>query len=68
MTKSDVQFLREQGTQVKIFIGDEDEYLTEKRMPKEEEKIARLFDDSAQLTIFKGKHEVKKEIINNLVL
>ena len=68
LVKTDVEFLREQGTQVKIFIGDEDEYLTEKRMPKEEEKIARLFGDSAQLTIFKGKHEVKKEIINNLVL
>ncbi|AYN68306.1 esterase [Euzebyella marina] len=68
LTKTDVEFLREQGTQVKIFIGDEDEYLTEKRMPKEEEKIASLFGDSAQLTIFKGKHEVKKEIINNLVL
>lgn len=68
LTKTDVEFLREQGTQVKIFIGDEDEYLTEKRMPKEKEKIASLFGDSAQLTIFKGKHEIKKEIINNLVL
>jgi len=51
---------------VKIIMGDKDEYLTEERMAHERKKIDLLFGGRAQLQLFDGGHEIKKEIINNL--
>lgn len=51
---------------VKIIMGDKDEYLTEERMEHERKKIDLLFEGRAQLQLFDGGHEIKKEIINNL--
>ena len=51
---------------IQIIIGDKDEYLTEERLEQEQKKTALLFEGRAQLKLFDGGHEIKKEIINTL--
>jgi predicted esterase len=51
---------------VKIIMGDKDEYLTEERMEQERKKIDLLFGERAQLHLFDGGHEIRKELINDL--
>lgn len=63
----DFQFLESNNTQVKVIIGTKDEYLNEERMKTETAKIKSLFNNKAELITFEGGHEVKKEILNNLV-
>ena len=64
---SDFDFLIKNGTQVSIIVGDQDEYLTQERRKTESQKMERLFDGKAREIVFKGGHEMKKEIINNLI-
>lgn len=64
---ADFDFLRQDKTKIKIFIGDKDEYITEKRLKEELKKIRSLFEGQAEVIIFEGGHELKKEIINSLV-
>lgn len=65
LTKDNLRHLSNH-CKVKIIMGDKDEYLTEERMAQEQKKIALLFEGQAQLQLFDGGHEIKKEIINNL--
>ena len=62
----DFTFIEKQNTKVKIIIGNQDAYLNEERMQTETKKISKLFNNKAELLIFEGGHEVKKEIINTL--
>ncbi|MGB3144378.1 MAG: esterase [Maribacter sp.] len=64
---SDVSYLIDDKAEVVCIVGDEDEYLTPERMRLENKKITNLFQDKAKKIIFQGGHEMKKEIINNLV-
>tara|TARA_R110000796_G_scaffold88850_7_gene192169 strand:+ start:48908 stop:49552 length:645 start_codon:yes stop_codon:yes gene_type:complete len=64
---NDFTFLNEQKSTVKIIIGTADEYLNDERMKIETEKIKKLFRNKAEIITFDGGHEIKKEIINNLV-
>ncbi|WP_282161773.1 alpha/beta hydrolase [Ulvibacterium marinum] len=64
---ADFDFLRQDKTKIKIFIGNKDEYITEKRLKEELKKIRSLFEGQAEVVIFEGGHELKKEIINSLV-
>lgn len=64
---ADFDFLRRNKTKIEIFIGDKDEYITEKRLKEELKKIRSLFEGQAEVIIFEGGHELKKEIINSLV-
>ena len=66
LTGDDFAFLP-RSTNIKVLVGDADEYLTEERMDIERKKIKKLFQDRAELIIFQGKHEVKKDLINTLV-
>lgn len=63
----DFEFLVQNKTKVKMFIGNKDEFITQKRLKEEFEKIESLFDGRAEVIIFEGGHELKKEIINGLV-
>lgn len=63
----DFEFLRKNGTQVKILVGDQDEYLNEERRKSESEKIERLFGGQAKTTLFEGGHEMNRELIKGLV-
>ena len=64
---SDFNFLNDQKTTIKIIIGTTDEYLNEERVKTETEKIENLFYNKAEIITFDGGHEIKKEIIHNLV-
>lgn len=63
---SDFEFLRRK-TKVTLAYGDQDEYLTKEIMIDQKKRFYDLFDSTAKIICFKGKHEVKKEIINKLV-
>ncbi|SIS55812.1 Predicted esterase [Zobellia uliginosa] len=64
---SDFEFLMKKQTRVTTFVGDADEYLTEERQAAETKKIETLFSGKAKQIFFKGGHEIKKELILNLV-
>ncbi|MBC6999209.1 esterase [Cytophaga sp. FL35] len=68
LTPNSFDFLKKHKTKITALIGNEDEYLDENRIQKENEKLKMLFGEQAQQIIFDGKHEVKNELINNLVL
>ncbi|MCF6223262.1 MAG: esterase [Flavobacteriaceae bacterium] len=63
---SDFEFLRGK-TKVTLAYGDQDEYLTNKIMIDQKKRFYDLFDKDSKIICFKGKHEVKKELINKLV-
>ncbi len=67
LTASDFDFLNEYGTEVLTIVGNQDEYLTKERREIETTKIHELFNGKAKQLYFEGRHEVKKEIINNIV-
>ena len=66
LTEADFAHM-DNNTQIKILIGNADEYLNEERMKKERQKIGALFNNQAEVIIFEGGHEVKKELIKTLV-
>ena len=67
LTPSDFDYLIDNQTTVKIIVGNADEYLTPKRMEAESKKIEELFHGKAEMLVFEGGHEIKKELINTLV-
>jgi len=66
LKRSDFAFLNNQ-TEIISILGDKDEYLTPNRLNEEREKLTKLFDDNVYHIRFKGGHEVKKDIINQLI-
>jgi len=66
LTSEDFAFLEEKA-KITVIIGDKDEYLTEERLKSEKGKIKQLFKKKAKQLIFEGGHEVKKELINQLI-
>lgn len=67
LEEKDLEYLKECGTDIRIIVGDKDQYLTEERRESESKKIERLFQGRAKHLIFEGKHEIKKTIINTLI-
>lgn len=67
LQQSDFDFLLKNDTKVTVIVGDKDEYLTEERRKTESEKIRKLFDGKAEEILFEGGHEVKRDLINNLI-
>ncbi|NNJ88294.1 MAG: esterase, partial [Eudoraea sp.] len=65
LTKDQLKHLEEYCV-IKIIMGDKDEFLTEDRLKQERKKIDLLFEGRAQIQLFDGGHEIKKEIISNL--
>lgn len=64
LVASDFKFLK---AKVSLIYGNDDEYITKKRMQKEKLKVEELFGNKATIINFEGKHEVNVNIINNLV-
>lgn len=64
---SDFDFLLKNSTKVTAIVGDKDEYVTEERRKTESEKIRKLFGGKAEEIHFEGGHEVKRDLIQNLV-
>mgnify|MGYP000256070498 CR=1 FL=1 len=67
LNTKDFNFLWKNKTEVIVIIGDADEYLTPERMESENQKIKILFEGRVRKISFVGGHEVKKELITDLV-
>lgn len=67
LTQKDFIFLNEQQTDVSIIVGDKDQYITGEILKSETQRIEELFQGKAKQQIFEGGHEIKKELINELV-
>lgn len=68
LTAGDFEFLMPLDPQIRIVLGEEDEFLTPARLEKERPKIDKLFQGKASFIHFKGGHEMKTDVINNLIL
>ena len=67
LNSSDFEFL-DQKTKVSLIYGNNDEFLNEDRLLKERNKSFELFGHcDLQIIPFEGKHEVKKELILELI-
>jgi len=67
LTPKDFRFLGTNETKITTLVGDKDEYITAERLRQESEKIETLFDGRAKQIIFEGRHEVKKELLNQFL-
>jgi len=67
LTSKDFDFLNYQETEISVIVGDKDQYLTGEVMKYESGRIEELFRGNAKQQLFVGGHEVRKEIINELV-
>jgi len=67
LTAADFEFLNYASTEIKIIYGDQDEYLTPDRLKGEKIKIDKLFKGKAETITFKGGHEVKTQLIRDLL-
>lgn len=63
LVAADFYFLEHNGTKISVLVGDQDEYLTPEVMKKQSVLIDTLFKGAAVQTIFKGGHEIKKELL-----
>lgn len=66
LKESDFEHLSKDAEIISI-IGDKDPYNSPERLAKEEYKLKELFGNRMRQITFDGGHEVKKEVINNLV-
>lgn len=67
LKKSDFTVLMDHKTKVISIVGDADAMLTPERLEEEQEKLKAIFGETYQQITFNGAHEVKKEIIQNLI-
>jgi len=65
LVSKDFDFLKGK-TKVLLIYGTQDEYMNEKRMVYEKQRIHELFGIKVDIIPFEGKHEVNTAIINNL--
>ena len=54
-------------TKVSLIYGNQDEYVATTFMVDAKQRFYDLFGNDAQIITFEGKHEVPKELINELV-
>ena len=66
ITPADTEFLFPRAS-VSVVYGKEDPYLTPQRIQKEEVKIKRLFGDHSQKIEFPGGHEIRPEILREIL-
>ena len=64
LSPQDFEFLT--TTQVELWYGTEDEYLTEKRIYEETRRAKEMFGEALKIVPFEGKHVVNRELINEL--
>lgn len=66
-TPKDFNFLIEKNTKITTLVGDKDEYINDDILQTESKRIASLFSGKAKQIIFEGKHEIKKELLNQFL-
>jgi len=67
LTVDDFEFMDYDATTIKLIYGDQDEYLTPDRLKGEKIKVEKLFRGNAETITFNGGHEMKPEIIKDLI-
>jgi len=67
LTPDDFNFLLSSDAKIKLVLGNKDEFITDARLKKEKEKLETLFCGRGQLISFEGGHEIKKDILINLI-
>ena len=67
LTANDFEFVDHDSTEIKLIYGNDDKYLTPDRLKGEKIKIEKLFKGKAETITFNGGHEVKPEIIKDLI-
>ncbi|MGX1930425.1 alpha/beta hydrolase [Flagellimonas sp. 2504JD4-2] len=67
LKKEHLDFVDWDTLKIKVIYGNLDEYLQGDRLLMEEKKMKLLFDDNLEVIPFEGGHELKPEIIQNLV-
>ena len=67
LTVDDFEFMDYDATTIKLIYGDQDEYLTADRLKGEKIKVEKLFKGNAETITFNGGHEMKPEIIKDLI-
>jgi len=67
LTANDFEFVDHDSTEIKLIYGNDDKYLTPDRLKGEKIKIEKLFQGKAETITFNGGHEVKPEIIKDLI-
>ncbi|HKL91404.1 MAG TPA: hypothetical protein VJ880_09510 [Allomuricauda sp.] len=67
LTANDFEFVDHDSTEIKLIYGNDDKYLTPDRLKGEKIKIEKLFQGNAETITFNGGHEVKPEIIKDLI-
>ena len=63
LNKSDYLFLKKKSIKIFLVIGNKDEFYNKDNLKSYNLKIKDVFDKNPIQIIFKGKHEVKREII-----
>ena len=67
LTPEDFKFLLTKNAKIKLVLGNKDEFISESRLQREKEKLKSLFNGKAELINFDGGHEIKKDILINLI-
>ena len=67
LTPKDFNFLIDKNTKITTLVGDKDEYINNDILQSESERIASLFSGKVKQIIFEGKHEIKKELLNQFL-
>ncbi len=67
LAEQDFEYLDWDITSVKIVYGKKDNYLNRERLRQENIKITKLFQDNVEFINFEGGHEMKAEVIQNLI-
>lgn len=67
LTSEDFKFLLARNVKIKMVLGNKDEFITEGRLEKEKKKMDALFNGRVQWIKFEGGHEIKKDVLLNLM-
>lgn len=67
LVPSDFDFVDWESSKVRVVYGSKDHYLTSNRRKQEQEKVDKLFLGNAEVVHFEGGHEVKPELLNQLI-
>nr|WP_313809732.1 esterase [uncultured Allomuricauda sp.] len=67
LQKEHLEFISWETTRVNVIYGDSDEFLQAERLTKEKAKLKILFGDSCEIMTFRGGHELKPEILQNIL-
>jgi len=67
INETDMDFIFDHDIKVKVVYGTNDEFLNAATKAGQQEKLQRLFRGRAEIITFEGGHEMKEDVIKNLL-